>query len=116
MGYHEMPPLALYYFVAELKNYTNAESMLQHCQIYHKSPVISIKDVDKEKAIAIVKKSYAQYPQETIDGISVFADNFRFNLRASNTENKIKFTLEADDLETMNKEKQKLETLLKNIK
>jgi len=116
MWYHEMPPIALYFVIKELSQHKDSESMLHNFQKYYKCPIISIKNIDKEKAIQAIQKNYSQYEQKTIDGISVFADNFRFNMRASNTEPKIKFTLEADTLEIMEIEKNKLEKLLRSLK
>jgi phosphomannomutase len=47
-----------------------------------------------------------------VDGISVYAPDFWFNLRPSNTEDKIKFTVEANNGEIMNKVVDELRKLL----
>jgi len=49
------------------------------------------------KAIA---EKYAEYDPIIIDGISVYTDTYRFNIRPSNTENKVRFTVEANDKKT----------------
>ena len=109
-----MPILALYYIAQSLKNYTSSDQLLSDYQKYSKTPIISIDNVDKDILLSKIKENYNDYEQKYIDGVSVFGQNFRFNVRPSNTEPKLKYTLEADTLEIMNQEQEKLEKLLRS--
>ena len=112
IGGYEMPLLALYYFLKELESYASWEALMADYHKYHKSPIISIKVSDKEEALAKVKEKFAEYEQKTIDGISVYAPDFWFNLRPSNTEDKIKFTVESSTEEKMNDVVEELKGIL----
>jgi phosphomannomutase len=75
-----------------------------------KTPILSVHVADKERAVANVKDLFKDYQQDTLDGISVYGDDFWLNMRGSNTENKIRYTVEADTPEKM----EELQTLLAN--
>lgn len=55
---------------------------------------INSKLTDAQAAIARVKEAYKDGKVETLDGISVEFDNWRFNLRSSNTEPVVRLNLE----------------------
>ncbi|MEI8091782.1 MAG: hypothetical protein WCG98_06280 [bacterium] len=96
-----MPLLALYYFMKEMEEYASREALIDAYVIRAKSPVISIIVQDKDAVIEKIKEKYAEHEQQRIDGISIYAPDFWFNMRPSNTEDKIKFTVEADTPEQM---------------
>lgn len=110
--YYEMPLLAIYYLIKELENHKNADEMVKEYQKYPKCPVIDREVKDKEATLQKIKKTYKEYSQKYIDGVSVFANNFRFNVRASNTSDKIRFTVEADNEEILDIEVKKLTELI----
>lgn len=110
--YCEMPLLALYYVIKELEESWSFENMIAKYLKYFKCPIASIVVEDKEVVLKNIKKQYAKFEQKTIDGISVFGKDFWFNVRPSNTENKIKFTVEADSEERMQEEREKLENII----
>lgn len=55
---------------------------------------INSKLTDAQASIARVKEAYKDGKLETLDGISVEFDNWRFNLRSSNTEPVVRLNLE----------------------
>lgn len=101
IGWYEMPLLALYYVLMELETHDDFDKMVSSFQRYYKSPVKSIQVADKQKSLALVQEKYLACRQEFLDGISVYGDGFWFNVRASNTENKLRFSVEADTKEEM---------------
>ncbi len=110
---YEMPLLALYYFIKELEELKNdSNKILEKYKKYPKTPVISKKVTDKNQVINRIKKQYNNYEQKHIDWVSVFSNDFWFNVRCSNTENKVRFTIEANNQKTLEEEKQKLEKLI----
>lgn len=79
---------------------------------YFKSPVISLVVQDKEGTLKKIQDKYADYDVRFVDGVSVYASDFWFNVRSSNTADKIKFTVEADSEERMQELVKELELLL----
>jgi phosphomannomutase len=62
---------------------------------YFQSPEINVEVADKEKALRMVRETYAAGKISTLDGISVEFDDFWFNVRPSNTEPLLRLRLEA---------------------
>ena len=92
----------LFEIVAPLKRYAN-------------SGEINIKLADKQQAAAkieMIKNKFADGQQIFIDGITVEYPDYWFNLRTSNTEALIRFTIEAKDFETMQKKRDEIIALL----
>lgn len=74
---------------------------------------ITFKIDDVEPIFAKIKNEYADFEQSEIDGISIISDQFRFNLRSSNTEPILKLNMEAKSQEILNREREKLINLIK---
>ncbi len=110
--WYEMPLLALFYIIKELELGNSFKEMIQNYKKYPKSQVFSKKVEDKNQTIEKIKNEYKNFKQKTIDWISVFGEKFWFNVRGSNTENKIRYTLEADTEEILQQELKKLEEIL----
>lgn len=91
--------IAQYYIMKELESYNDIQSMINQYKKYYKWPVQSIIVQDKEKILENIKVAFNNYKQESLDGISVYTETYWFNVRASNTEDKIRFTVEADNKE-----------------
>lgn len=68
---------------------------------------------DIDEVLARVKKQYQGYESHNLDGLSIISDQFRFNLRSSNTEPVIKLNMEAKSREILEAEKNKILALLK---
>jgi phosphomannomutase len=68
---------------------------------------------DIDQVLAKVNDSYKNYKSHDLDGLSIISDQFRFNLRSSNTEPVIKLNMEARSQEILEKEKSKILELLR---
>lgn len=112
IGGYEMSLLAVYYICKEMEEYSSRSEFVAAYKKYFKSPVISLVVSDKEWALQKVKNKYTDYDIKVVDWISVYAPDFWFNLRPSNTEDKIKFTVEADTQERMNEIVQELQGIV----
>lgn len=112
IGGYEMPLLALYYICKEMEEYSSWSEFVGAYKKYSKSPIISIRIADKEGALKKVQDKYADHDIKFVDGISVYAQDFWFNLRPSNTEDKIKFTVESDNQERMDEVVEELGKIL----
>ncbi len=62
---------------------------------YTASGEINFKAGDPQALIEAVSRKYEQYPQESLDGLTVDLDSWWFNLRPSNTEPLVRLNLEA---------------------
>jgi len=110
--YVESVLLAQYYVMKALENYNNFDDMIQEYNKYYKWPVKAYKVTDKEAIIETIREKYKEYNPQNIDGVSIYTDNYRFNVRWSNTENKIRFTVEAQDQKTREKVTNELENII----
>lgn len=68
---------------------------------------------DVDKILDKIQKEYAGFDSHRMDGLSILSDQFRFNIRPSNTEPVIKLNMEAKSPEILKREKKKLLELLK---
>lgn len=106
--------IAQYYIMKELESYNDIQSMINQYKKYYKWPVQSTVVKDKEKVLENIKNTFSDYKQENLDGISVYTDTYWFNARASNTENKIRFTVEADNKEIWDMVVNRLQWVINN--
>lgn len=85
---------------------------------YHISGEINTKGADKEKVFAKVEELYAPSANEVlhVDGISVYYDDWNFNVRASNTEPLVRLNLEAETQEMMEEKRDEILELIKSCK
>ena len=63
-------------------------------QAYPTSGEINSKVEDPEAVIAAVESAFPGGARETVDGLSVAFDDFRFNIRKSNTEPLLRLNVE----------------------
>ncbi len=94
VGWYELPLLALYYVMKELEEYNSFGDMIAHYAKYYRGPITNIIIQDKAWAITKIKSHYAGQISSEIDGVSVDAGSYRFNVRQSNTEPKLRITCE----------------------
>lgn len=80
---------------------------------YYISGEINTKVKSVENVLKMVKEKYSDGQQNTIDGLSVEYDDYRFNVRPSNTEPLLRLNLEAKSKELM---EQKRDEVLKLIR
>jgi phosphomannomutase len=67
---------------------------------YAASGEINTKVADQKAAMEKVADAYPDAPKDTLDGLSIDAGDFWFNVRPSNTEPLLRLNLEAPDAET----------------
>jgi len=94
-GGYEMPLLVLYYVLLEAQECGNFEAMYGKYKKYYKSPVIDIKVSDKDEALTKIKKEFAKYNPQEIDGVNIYSDEFWLTVRKSNTSDKIRYSVES---------------------
>jgi len=114
VGYFESPLLALYYILKAIENEGKPLSEIaQKYKKYFHSGEINFKVENQKSAIEKIEEKYAKICKtEKLDGISLYCNEFWFNVRSSNTEPLLRLNLEADDENTMNS---KLEEIKKII-
>jgi len=90
--------LAALYALAELMATKNTLSeLLKPFNRYVASGEINSKVKDAEKSIELIRKKYCdKYLVDELDGLTITADNWWFNLRPSNTEPLLRLNVEAD--------------------
>jgi len=89
--------LAALYALAELMNTEETLSeLLKQFNRYHSSGEINSKVKDTKKSIVSVKKKYGKkYAVDELDGLTISAQEWWFNLRPSNTEPLLRLNVEA---------------------
>ncbi|MCS3901846.1 phosphomannomutase/phosphoglucomutase [Methanococcus voltae] len=116
IGYFESPLLALKYVVeAMTDNNMKLSELAKQYEVYYHSGEINFKLIDKiaqEKTIETIKDHFKDCKIETIDGISIYCNDWWFNLRASNTEPLLRLNLEAKSKKQMNDKVNYLKSLI----
>jgi len=99
VGGFECPLLALYYLMDEVSYSTSFSEAVTPYMKYYK-PVLrkyKVKSHEEvENILENIKQSYSEYTLDFTDGVWVYAENFWFVIRASNTEPVLKMVMEAD--------------------
>jgi phosphomannomutase len=90
--------LAALYALTELMATKNTLSeLLKPFNRYVASGEINSKVKNVEKSIELIRKEYGdKYLVDELDGLTITADNWWFNLRPSNTEPLLRLNVEAD--------------------
>ncbi|AVB76845.1 phosphomannomutase/phosphoglucomutase [Methanococcus maripaludis] len=103
-GYFESPLLALNYILKALEREGKPLSEIsKNYKKYFHSGEINFKVANQKKSIESIEKKYENICKiEKLDGISLYCNDFWFNVRSSNTEPLLRLNLEADDEKTMN--------------
>jgi len=112
IGYFEGPLIALNYILSAIEHSGKplSEIWKEYKKYYH-SGEINFKVKDQKIIMEKLKETYKNCKIEEIDGISIFCENWWFNIRPSNTEPLLRLNLEADSEEVM---REKIEEI-KNI-
>ena len=95
--------LAALYALTELMATKNTLSeLLQPFNRYFASGEINSKVKNAEKSIELIRKKYCdKYLVDELDGLTITADSWWFNLRPSNTEPLLRLNVEADTVKEM---------------
>jgi phosphomannomutase len=81
---------------------------------YFHSGEINSLVADKNSVLEAIKEKYSDSEINTIDGVSIKYEDYWFNVRASNTEDKIRLNLEARDKKTMEEKTQEVLDIIKS--
>ncbi|MFZ1721655.1 MAG: phosphomannomutase/phosphoglucomutase [Microgenomates group bacterium] len=95
---------------------TLAEILDEMEQTYHISGEINTKGVDKDKVFSAIEAKYGPSANQLlhVDGVSVYFDDWNFNVRASNTEPLVRLNLEANSDRLMEEKREELLQLIKS--
>jgi phosphomannomutase len=85
-----------------------SELIAPHLQKYSISGELNFNTDKKDEIITTIQDKYKDGKQEFIDGLSVEYDQWRFNIRKSNTENLLRLNLEAKSREEMEKRRDEM--------
>ncbi len=91
--------------------------LLKEFEVYFKIEETNFKVEDKVKKIQEIKEHYKKKNPEkimTMDGISIYFDDWWFNVRPSNTEPLLRLNLEADSKELMEEKKEEVSKVIKD--
>jgi len=114
IGCFEMPSIMILKMLAEFSQ--SGQTVHDYLKPFHKyflSGEINSEVKDKEVVIKKLGEKYKDGQINKLDGLSVSFPDFWFNVRGSNTENKLRLNLEATSQELM---KQKTDEILKLIR
>lgn len=102
IGCFEMPVIMILKLLQELSNSNlkTSQYFSPYNKYYHSGEINRLVE-NKEKIIEKISKNYSDGKIIRLDGISIEYPKFWFNVRASNTENKLRLNLEARDKKTM---------------
>lgn len=81
---------------------------------YSHSGEINLSVADKDKVLDRIKNTYTDTDIKTLDGVSVTYPEYWFNVRASNTEDKVRLNLEANDEKVMIEKRDEVLNLIKS--
>jgi phosphomannomutase len=95
--------LAALYVIAELMNSDTALSdLLEPYNRYFSSGEVNSKVKDPQKSVDDIKKIYqGEYEVDELDGLTITAKEWWFNLRPSNTEPLLRLNVEAETQKQM---------------
>lgn len=114
IGCFEMPNIMIGKLLEEFSNCGQKISdYLKPFKKYISSGEINRSVSDKPAVIEALATKYADAKINLLDGITVEYPNFWFNVRGSNTENKMRLNLEAIDQETMIEKRDEVLSLIK---
>ena len=90
----------------------NSADFIQAYRRYFHSGEINRSVKNKESVFKAIQKNYADGEISLLDGVSVTYPDFWFNVRGSNTEDKVRLNLEAKEKTTMEKKRDEILRLI----
>lgn len=110
----EAPLLCLLYVLKKLDGKRLADAIAPLKEHYYSSKEHNYRVKDREEVLQEAKKAFSDLGEiNELDGVLIEADDHWLSLRASNTEPLIRATWEAQDQETYNELKERLEEFIK---
>ena len=114
VGCFEMPNIMIGKLLEEFSNCGQRISdYLAPLEKYFASGEINSDVKDKDFVINSIKEKYGDGKINLLDGITVEYPDYWFNIRPSNTENKIRLNIEAIDLKTMTEKRDELLSVIR---
>lgn len=107
-------PLFIIWQMLSEQNTTLSKLAYPYVSKYFTPGELNFETEQKDKILEEAEKKYSNGKIEHIDGLSVEYDNWRFNLRKSNTENLLRLNLEAKSKQLMEEKKKELESFIKS--
>ncbi len=106
---YEMPIIIIAKILTELSlsNKTASEYFSVYNKYYHSGEINMLVE-DKETIIKKIADHFKDEKQNFLDGLSVEANDYWFNIRGSNTENKLRLNIEANDQKVMEEKRDQL--------
>jgi phosphomannomutase len=116
-GNYEASVVAVLHILQELTAHGGSfAELVDSLDKYAHSGEINFVVEDKVQAMEKIKETYADGEILELDGVSITYPDFWFNVRASNTESKLRLNLEAVDEETMKQKRDELISLFDFLK
>jgi phosphomannomutase len=113
IGCYEMPIIVIAKILTELsQSGKRASQYFSTYDKYYHSGEINTQVDDKEGIIKKIADSFRNEKQKFLDGLSVEAGDFWFNIRGSNTENKLRLNIEAKSQEIMEEKRDEILRLM----
>lgn len=114
LGCFEMPNIMIGKLLEEFSNCGQKISdYLPEFRKYFSSGEINSETTDKEAVLKAIAEKYSDAQISLLDGITVEYPNYWFNVRASNTENKVRLNIEALSKEIMEQKRDEVLALIK---
>jgi phosphomannomutase len=82
---------------------------------FYKSEEINLMVEEPDKVLDKIEETFSDLKLEKIDGVSVYGDEFWFNVRKSNTEPLVRLNVEADNQKILEREKEEIREIIKNL-
>jgi phosphomannomutase len=115
IGCFEIPVIVILRLLSffSQKNIPISKQIEPYNKYYHSGEINSLV-TDKDRVLQAIAEKYSDAKIITIDGITVKYQDYWFNVRASNTEDKIRLNLEAKDKTTMEEKTQEVLDIIKS--
>ncbi len=115
MGCFEVPVIIIGKLLQEFsRSNQKISDYIKPYQKYYHSGEINFSVKDKQNVFSAIEKTYGSEKIIKIDGITVETEKFWFNIRGSNTEEKVRLNLEATSQEIMEEKTKEISHIIKN--
>ncbi len=113
-GFYETPLIVALVMMQEITKNGPLSEIVKPLKKYHHSGEINFKVGDKKATLRKLEKEFKDAPEiKKLDGLSVYYDDWWFNVRPSNTEDKIRLNLEATTKARMEKMRDYVKSVIK---
>jgi len=98
------------------KSGKKVSEIIKELSPYAKGDETNFEVKNKEEIIEKIKEKYSDGKQDFLDGVTIDYENWWLNARASQTESLLRLTIEADNLEILEKKKKELTDFIESNK